>query len=132
MITSLGANPWRTPSFEMAPWRDTHNSAPTSENHIHGSSVSPRLAPRSSSTNQQAPQILSSVSNAVAPSSGRQTVSIGSRLHLAHGLGVMRIKGSSEAALSPKGSAPKAKSEFLVGEDDGLYWLNFGGDPTSA
>ena len=31
MITSLGANPWRTPSFEMAPWRDTHNSAPTSE-----------------------------------------------------------------------------------------------------
>ena len=36
MITSLGANPWRTPSFEMAPWRDTHNSAPTSENHIHG------------------------------------------------------------------------------------------------
>ena len=31
MITSLGANPWRTPSFETAPWRDTHNSAPTSE-----------------------------------------------------------------------------------------------------
>ena len=31
MITSLGANPWRTPSFKMAPWRDTHNSAPTSK-----------------------------------------------------------------------------------------------------
>ena len=26
MITSLGANPWRTPSFETAPWRDTPKS----------------------------------------------------------------------------------------------------------
>ena len=31
MITSLGANPWRTPSFEMAPWQDTHLADDVSE-----------------------------------------------------------------------------------------------------
>ena len=35
MITSLGANPWRTPSFETAPWRDTHLADDVSEPHHH-------------------------------------------------------------------------------------------------
>ena len=29
---------------------------------------------------------------------------------------------AAEAAPSPKGSAPKAKSESVVGENDGLHW----------
>ena len=35
--------------------------------------------------------------------------------------GHIRSGGSSEAALSPKGSAPKAKSESAVGENERLH-----------
>ena len=49
-------------------------------------------------TNQQAPQIRYSVSNG-ARQNGRQTVSIGSRLHLAHGRGVCRGKTAESELL---------------------------------
>ena len=52
-----------------------------------------------SSANQQAPQIRSFVSNAVAPSNGRQIVFTGSRLHLAHGRGVCRGKTAESELL---------------------------------
>ena len=48
MITSLGANPWRTPSFEMAPWRDTHLADDVSE--VALTSSGPQLPHRARGT----------------------------------------------------------------------------------
>ena len=67
---------------------------------------------------QQTPQIHSCVSNGVVPSSGRQTVSTGSRLQLAHGQGAAEAgrrrrqepEPSSALALCPQSKRPTLSS----------------------